>query len=103
MTIEELKNTYGENLVNAIVDVCTDDADEIERICEYGEYTIWNARDDKELGENLAEELYAEEIEKCGFFADYIDYEKLGREYRYQTMGGYTKYTGNKVFLEIIQ
>ena len=88
--------------LNEIAEKLEDDEDLFEAICEYGgvetaleaDFDEWDLRsdirDDEDLGWYYAEEVGGLEIPEN--IKPYFDYERYGRDIRYEVSGAFTSY-----------
>ena len=88
---EYLLNGEGDlELLSAVYECCSDIKDSI-KIINDGDYSIYTeCNDDYDLGYYIIDEFYTDLTKKCGFIANYIDYEGVGRDHRLNSNGTFS-------------
>lgn len=88
---EYLLNGDGDlSLLNAVYECCSNLDEAIKTVTD-GDYSVYSDCDnDYDLGYYIIEEFYNDLTEKCGFIANYIDYEAVGRDHRLESNGTFS-------------
>lgn len=71
---------YDKELVQAILEAECKTFDEAINCVEEGNCTLYEVDEPEDLAQNFVEEGYYGDIDKMGILANYIDFEKLGRD-----------------------
>lgn len=88
---EYLLNDDGDlELLSAVYECCSNLDEAIKTVTD-GDYCIYSdCNNDYDLGYYIIEEFYSDLTDKCGFIANYIDYEAVGRDHRLESNGTFS-------------
>ena len=97
--VADVVDEYGLDLFNAVYD-SIGDFEQTRDILDDGDYVVYDAADDEELGECLVDEGLLGEIPAR--LSNYIDYEAIGRDFAIETCGSFETINNRTQFIEIV-
>lgn len=89
--LEEYINDYGEEIVNAVIEL-EGNSTPLEEVNFNNYMLLEDVTDEYDLGEYFIEESGCYDLSNLGNLADYIDYERFGRDIAFEHRGMFTEY-----------
>lgn len=98
--VADAVDEYGIDVFNAVYSNIGD-FEQTRDVLEDRDFVIYDASDDEELGQCLADEGILGEIPEQ--LVNYIDYEAIGRDFAIETCGSFETIDGRTQFIEILR